>query len=237
MANEGSGSAAVQNRHDDDLRIERLTQLLSRFTTPEVASIVVAHPSARWRRCERRVVSVLFVDVRSFTAYAATVDPEDAAAVMNEIFSRVCEAVAQHGGMVNHFLGDGVLALFGAPDPLEDHARAAARAALRARDLIDALAESRHRDGLCPLRIGLAINTGALVAGCFGPRERLEYTVMGHTVNVAARLVAAAHAGQILVGQDTAQRLGAEFVTRDDGTTDLNGIGSTRRIELVQRAG
>ena len=134
---------------------------------------------------------------------------------------------------MNRFLGDGLLALFGAPLPLDNQASAGARAALKARASVERLAEARRMQGLEPLRIGLGINTGSLIAGCIGTSERTEYTVVGHAVNVASRLVSAAEPGQILVGPGTAALLDSGFAIRDRGVMDLKGVGPTPVFELL----
>ncbi len=152
---------------------------------------------------------------------------------MNVIFGCLYDAIGSEHGIVNRFMGDGMLALFGAPVPLENHACAAAAAALKARTAIELLAESRRTRGLDPLRIGLGINTGELVACCIGTPERTEYTVVGHAVNLASRLVAAADPGRILLGPETADRLRPRFEIGDRGTMELKGIGPTPVFELL----
>ena len=126
-----------------------------------------------------------------------------------------------------------MLAVFGAPDPLDDHAVVAATAALRARDLIETLGRTRRRADRESLQVGFSINTGEVVAGCFGPPERVEYAVLGHAVNLAARLVASARPGQILVGSGSAALLCSRFALRDDGVAQLKSIGLTQKIELI----
>jgi adenylate cyclase len=210
-----------------------LTDVLGKFASPEVARFVLSSPREFWNKAERRTVTTLFADVRGFTAFAARVPPEAALATMNAIFELLCDVVGREHGIVNRFLGDGMLALFGAPLALDDHASAAATAALKARASIDGWAEARRRRGLEPLRIGLGINTGSLIAGCVGTPARTEYTVMGHSVNLASRLVAAAEPSQILIGPETAALLPSTFDVRHKGVMDFKGVGPTRVFELL----
>jgi class 3 adenylate cyclase len=210
-----------------------LTDVLGKFASPEVARFALSAPKEFWNKAERRTVTTLFADVRGFTAFAARVPPEEALATMNDIFACLCEVVGSEHGIVSRFLGDGMLALFGAPLALDDHASAAARAALEARAKIDVWADARRRRGLEPLCIGLGLNTGSLIAGCVGTRERTEYTVVGHAVNVASRLVAAAEPSQILIGPGTAALLPWTFVVRDKGMMDFKGVGATPVFELL----
>jgi class 3 adenylate cyclase len=130
---------------------------------------------------ERREVSVMFVDVRDFTPFAEANTAEDTVARLNALFEIVVPAVVDAGGHVNKFLSDGALAVFGAPNDLADHADAAVTAAV----LIHRLVAERFGG---ELRIGIGINTGLVIAGTIGGAGKLEFTLIGDTVNVAARV-------------------------------------------------
>jgi class 3 adenylate cyclase len=130
---------------------------------------------------ERRQVTVMFVDVRDFTPFAEANSAEDTVARLNALFEIVVPAVVDAGGHVNKFLGDGALAVFGAPNDLADHADAAVDAAV----LIQRLVAERFGG---ELRIGIGINTGVVIAGTIGGAGKLEFTLIGDTVNVAARV-------------------------------------------------
>ncbi|MGB9307284.1 MAG: adenylate/guanylate cyclase domain-containing protein [Mycobacterium sp.] len=130
---------------------------------------------------ERREVTVMFVDIRDFTPFAEANSAEDTVARLNALFEIVVPAVVDAGGHVNKFLGDGALAVFGAPNDLADHADAAVKAAA----LIQRLVAERFGGAL---RIGIGINTGVVIAGTIGGGGKLEFTLIGDTVNVAARV-------------------------------------------------
>jgi len=130
---------------------------------------------------ERREVTVMFVDVRDFTPFAETHTAEDTVTRLNALFEIVVPAVVDAGGHVNKFLGDGALAVFGAPNDLAGHADAAVSAAA----LIHRLVAERFGE---ELRIGIGINTGKVIAGTIGGGSKLEFTLIGDTVNVAARV-------------------------------------------------
>ncbi len=130
---------------------------------------------------ERRQVTVMFIDIRDFTPFAEAHSAEDTVARLNALFEIVVPAVVDAGGHVNKFLGDGALAVFGAPNDLTGHADAAVRAAL----LIQSLVAERFAGAL---RIGIGINTGVVIAGTIGGGGKLEFTLIGDTVNVAARV-------------------------------------------------
>jgi adenylate cyclase len=130
---------------------------------------------------ERREVSVMFVDIRDFTPFAEANTAEDTVARLNALFEIVVPAVVDAGGHVNKFLGDGALAVFGAPNDLADHAEAAVSSAV----LIHRLVAERFGG---ELRIGIGINTGVVIAGTIGGAGKLEFTLIGDAVNVAARV-------------------------------------------------
>lgn len=213
--------------------LSTLRVMFGKFTTPEVASLILADPKDYWTKSERRTVTTLFADVRGFTSFAARVAPEEAVSTLNRIFAILCEVVAAEQGIVNRFLGDGLLAIFGTPFQLDDHASAAARAALRACAKMAQFAAERRAQGREALQIGLGLNTGSVIAGCIGTAERTEYTVVGHSVNVASRLVAIAEPGQILLGAGSAALIDDAMGVLERGTVDLKGIGPTVVYELV----
>jgi adenylate cyclase len=130
---------------------------------------------------ERREVTVMFVDVRDFTPFAEANTAEDTVARLNALFEIVVPAVVDAGGHVNKFLGDGALAVFGAPNDLADHTDAAVSAAKKIQRLV------AERFG-AELRTGIGINTGVVIAGTIGGGGKLEFTLIGDTVNVAARV-------------------------------------------------
>lgn len=186
----------------------RLREVFARYTS----DAVVAHALAGTSRAlagERREVTVLFVDVRNFTAFAESHPPETVVAALNDVLGRLADAVLTREGTVDKFLGDGLMAVFGAPNDLEDHPRRALAAAM---SMLHAV-EVRNRD--CPpdlvLEIGVAINTGSVIAGSIGNERRTEYTCIGDAVNVASRLCSLAAPGDVIVGGSTVAR----FADRD----------------------
>jgi class 3 adenylate cyclase len=160
---------------------------------------------------ERREVTVMFVDVRDFTPFAEANTAEDTVARLNALFEIVVPAVVDAGGHVNKFLGDGALAVFGAPNDLADHADAAVGAALRIQRLV-----VERLGG--ELRIGIGVNTGVVIAGTIGAGGKLEFTLIGDTVNVAARIeqLTKTTGDAILLTQQTVEAL----VARPPGLTD-----------------
>lgn len=166
---------------------------------PAVAPVAPVAP-----KDERRWATVVFVDLSGFTAIAERLDHEDVKALADSCAERVTEEVRRFGGTVINVMGDAVLAVFGAPVAHEDDAERAVRAGLAIREC----ALARHDDPASRIQVHVGINTGEVMAGALGPRERRDYTVMGDTVNTAARLMAAAGPGTVLVGEETYRATG-----------------------------
>ena len=148
---------------------------------------------------ERKLVTILFVDVSGFTALAEKMDPEAVRNLINACFERLVPVVETYGGTVTKFIGDAIEAVFGAPLTHENDPERAFRCAL---DIMDALAHFNAERGT-DLGLHLGINTGLVIAGGIGTRQRQDYAVTGDAINLAARLEDASQRGEILVGPDT----------------------------------
>jgi class 3 adenylate cyclase/tetratricopeptide (TPR) repeat protein len=148
---------------------------------------------------ERRTVTILFADISGFTALSEKLDPESVRNIVNECFDRLVPIVRRYGGTVDKFIGDEIMALFGAPHAHENDPERAVRAAL---DMMEAL-RTFNVDRGTDLGIHMGINTGLVVAGGIGSTSRQEYSVMGDAVNLASRLADASERGQILAGPET----------------------------------
>ena len=176
-------------------------------------------------------VTVMFIDIRGFTSFAERSSARDVVTTLNEYFGCVVPVVARHGGYANKFLGDGLLAVFGAPERRRDHADRAVAAALELAELVD----ERYGDGL---RVGIGVNSGPVVAGTMGGGGRVEFTVIGDAVNTAARVEQATRTtgDTVLITQAT-----EALLTRDVGgfverpTMELRGKSEQVRL-LAPRA-
>ncbi len=150
---------------------------------------------------ERRLVTVMFADISGFTTMSEKMDPEEVADIMNECFCLMGECIERHGGIIDKFMGDCVMALFGAPRTLEDAPHRALDTALELMNSIQEFNEKRKLSH--PLDIHIGINTGPVIAGMMGSDTRQDFTVMGDTVNLASRMVSVAEPGAILVTEKT----------------------------------
>lgn len=214
---------------------ERIRDTFGRFVSHDVAEAVLAGRVPL--EGERREVSILFQDIRGFTALSETRDPAALLQLLNQFFTEVVAAVEAEGGVVKQFLGDGVMALFGAPQPCADHAQRAVRAALGIVNRLHGLNEQLQGRGLAALQIGVGIHSGSVVAGLIGPDSRMEYGVVGDAVNLASRIEALTkdlHA-TILVSKEISAQLGPAF--RLGRTAVLPVKGRKHPVDVVEVLG
>lgn len=209
----------------------RVTQAFGRYLSPALVNRLAEHPEQLKLGGEARRVSVMMADLEGFTGFAEQheEDPEAVVARLNAIFAAVGDVVDRSGGYVDKFLGDGVMAIWGAPEAAGDPEAAAARTALACVEAVAAL------DGAPRLRVGLSV--GPVIAGNIGSRQRFAYTVIGAAVNRAARLeeLNKTYGTQILVDAEFLERLPAAFRTRRVGETTLRGM--TKQIEVHELLG
>ena len=179
---------------------ERVRKLFARYTSDAVVEEILKSGEEVVLTGEKREVTVLFADLRNFTGLAESLPPEQTVGVLNAVLGRLADAVLTCGGTLDKFLGDGLMAVFGAPVRREDDALRA----LQAAKMMMASVEGMRAPGEgAPLELGVGVNSGAAVVGNIGSAQRTEYTCIGDAVNVAARLCALAGPGEILVGQRT----------------------------------
>ena len=161
----------------------------------------VAEPKAETPATQRREVAVLFADVSGFTQMSERLDPEEVHALMNRCFAGLGEAIQNEGGYIDKYMGDNVMALFGAPIAHEDDPARACRAALAIQEFIAGFSQECERERGVKLRMRIGLNCGLVLAGGVGSDVRMDYTVMGDTVNLASRLESAAAPGTVLVSE------------------------------------
>jgi adenylate cyclase len=198
--------------------------LFGQYVSPEVARLAIE----REGKLEGEIVecSVLFVDIRRFTALAEVLPPARLIGTLNRYFERMLAEVEAEGGIVNKFGGDSLLAVFGSPlNPMEDHAQRAVRAALRMREALMAFNLEQAASELPQLRVGFGIATGELVAGNVGSKRKLEYTVIGDPVNLAARL------------QELTTNLGAEILMSAQTAELARDVASLRSLGEIEVRG
>jgi adenylate cyclase len=192
-------------------RREELTRAnFERFFAPGVAATIAASRSGVRPGGERRPVTVLYSDVRGFTGLAESLPPETVAALLSDYFAAMVELVFEHGGTLDKFIGDALLAVWGAPLAAPDDADRALAAARAMQAESRLLGERWEGQGRSRLAIGVGLHHGEAFTGTIGSPRRLDYTVIGDVVNVAARLCGAANEGEIVLSEAVRRRLASD---------------------------
>lgn len=181
----------------------RVRNIFQRYVAPDVVNEILNQPGELALGGKRRGLSVLFADVRGFTRMSEQMEPEDVVSRLNEILTRMTAVIFKYKGTLDKFIGDCVMAFYGAPVEQPDHAERAVRTAIEMQEELVKLEKMWKRSGQESMGMGIGINTGEMVVGNIGSLERLDYTVIGDNVNLSERLESSASAGQILISENT----------------------------------
>ena len=204
---------------------EKKRERLGRFLSPQVTSRILATSDSQESALgvpEVKEVSILFADIVGFTTMSEKMSPSQVALVLNDYLSRMTEVIFKYEGTLDKYIGDAIMAVFGAPLDMPDHAYRSIKVAL---EMQERLAEfnSDHKEGP-HLRIRIGINSGKAVAGEIGSVNKKEYTVLGDTVNIASRLESSvAKPGMVVVGENTHRMVAGQFECRSLGSFTLKG--------------
>jgi adenylate cyclase len=217
-------------------REAKLRTDLGRFLSKELVESIVGGRHDLALGGKRMMVTVLFADIVAFTPLAESRPAEYVVSLLNELFSVMSEVVFRHGGMIDKFIGDCLMAVWGAPVPDEAHAsHALAAAEDMMRFLETAAVEWREKYGV-EIRLGVGVNSGEVIVGNIGSDKRMEYTVVGDAVNVAARLEAIARPNQVLVGETTFDLVQGEFAMKLLGERKLTGRQKESKVYELETA-
>jgi adenylate cyclase len=209
---------------EDITEEKRIRSTMSRYMSKEVADQLLASGEAELGGKEQKV-TVMFSDIRRFTTISEQIGPRETVSLLNEYFTEMVDAIFHHGGILDKYMGDGIMALFGAPFVGETDADNALAAA---DDMMQRLAElnvRRAADGREPLDIGIGLSSGAVVVGNIGSARRLDYTVIGDTVNLASRL------------EGATKQYGAKIVMSEMTVRELRRPAILREIDLIRAKG
>ncbi len=218
-------------------REERIRQNLSRFFSPSVVAKIMSEEGQVSLGGEQKVATVLFCDIRGFTALVEKSETKMIVEMLNDFFNRMSEQIFLHDGTLDKYMGDCVMAVFGAPILHKDDAARAVRAALGMKWAVGELKNKWRREKNSELvegfDVGIGINTGELIAGNIGSEGRLEYTVIGDVVNLASRLEKLALPGQIIISESTYQQVKDEFEVKKLPEVEIKGKSQPVKIYEV----
>jgi adenylate cyclase len=223
------GASLEKKRLRDEQRA-----LVRRFATSEVAQDLQRSGFALGGK--RIHATVMFCDIRGFTALVESQSPEETIDLLNTYYTLMFDVISSHGGVVNQMIGDGLMAMFGAPLPLPNCEASAVAAALEMIELIEQFNIDRNAAQKAAIRIGIGIASGDVVAGYTGTQQRATYTCIGDTVNLAARLEAHTKVaeGNILIDEATKCALGKSVTTRELGQVQFKGKAATLNVVAVE---
>jgi class 3 adenylate cyclase len=217
---------------------EKLRDLFGRYVSREVSEAILSGRVSL--KGERKTITCLYVDMRGSTTFAEQHKPEDVMSALNEYFEVIILAVEAHGGIVNRFVGDEAVCIFGAPTEYPNHAERAISAALAMRHGLAYLNEKRAAQNLPVLKFGMGLNTGLVIAGATGSEERQEYTLIGDAMNVGARIEQLNKTfpdHDILLSEFTRAALGendAAYAFVDLGSVEIRGKSQPARVFAIQ---
>lgn len=214
---------------------EMIKRAFTRYVAREVVEEILKDPERLVLTGERRDVTVLFCDVRGFTPLSERLSPEEVVSLLNEFYTLMIDTTFKHDGTLDKFLGDAVMSIFGAPIPHPDHSIRAIRTALAMQAGVEELSKRRMEAGKEPIAVGIGVSAGEAVAGTVGTENRMEYTVIGDRVNLAARLEANAKPGQILMSQWTYEKVRDLVDVRPLGIMKVKG--KEEQVEVYEVLG
>ena len=212
---------------------ERLRDAFGRYVARELADDVMKNGVLLG--CREVSATVLFADIRDFTAMSETMAPQNVVNLLNQYFSAMEPMIKEEGGWINKFGGDSLLAVFGVLPPDNQHTQHAIVAALKMRKALARFNKERKQQGAYALRIGMGIHTGLMVAGSVGSENRMEYTVIGDAVNVASRIegLTKKWGNDILISEEVAEALHNRFILKAMPKTEVRGISHPIQVYAV----
>ncbi len=217
------------------LREMQIRSNLERFHSPDVVNTIMEESAERGTlslKVEEKVATALFIDIQNFTLLAERLSPQEVASVLNEYFSIMTDIIFEYDGTLDKYIGDAIMATFGAPYSHGNDAEKAVLAALKMRRELRNLIKRKGKRHRFDVRIG--INSGNVVAGYIGSTKRLEYTVLGDVVNVASYLESIAKPNEILIGEETFRQVNKLFILEEAGKKKVKrGISEVRFYRVI----
>jgi adenylate cyclase len=225
----GNLAAAFNEMNDKLWKNSLMQESFGKYVGTEILEMIMANPQSTWLKGHRNEATVLFADIRGFTPYSESKEPEQVVAMLNTYFEIATNAILEYGGYVDKFVGDAVLGVFGVPVYRKNHVERAAKAALQ---LQRKLQEESKRGNKLYAAVGVGIDTGIIVSGNIGSQVKMEYTVIGNCVNTASRLSGLAKPGEIIISKNVCSAIG-DIVTFEK--LPLQKIkGKTQPVEVFK---
>ncbi|MEB3338399.1 MAG: adenylate/guanylate cyclase domain-containing protein, partial [Leptolyngbyaceae bacterium] len=203
---------------------DEMRRTFGRYLTDEVVSNLLETPGGLQLGGARRKVTVLFSDLRGFSAMSERITPEEVVNVLNLYLKIMADVVSQYQGTINEIMGDGILIMFGAPLYREDDADRAVACAIAMQQAMDTVNEQMRQRDFPELQMGIGINTGEVIVGNIGSDKRAKYTIIGAHVNLAARVEACTVGGQVLISENTYKEIGSILQIDGEMQVELKGI-------------
>ena len=219
----------------ESLEQRRLRRVLGRSVDAHVLDRILANPSVDILKGERVVLTVLYGDLRGSTELAQQLNPEMLVEFVNDYLRRMAQVLYAYEGTLDKFIGDEVMALFGAPLPQPDHPLRAVRVGVAMQNAHQQLMADWTARGIKPAALGIGIATGEVTVGEFGCEQRTDYTIIGHTANLGARICGVAKAGEVLISQETYDLIKDEVEVTPRSGVQLKGINHTVTVYAVDR--
>lgn len=186
---------------------EIIQDAFGKYVTPEIVDMILQNQEEKWLQGQKIDATVMFADIRGFTSFSEKTTPEEVVNVLNSHFTMTTEIIFKYGGHVDKFIGDEIMAVFGALIEHEDHPARAVMAAVAIQNELRAINLKMETSGNKPVRVGIGINTGDVIAGNIGSKKRMEYTVIGDTVNLASRITGLAGPDEVIISDSVYQKI------------------------------
>jgi adenylate cyclase len=213
---------------------EIIQDAFGKYVAPEVVDMILKHPDEKWLKGKKLEATVMFADIRGFTSFSENTIPEEVIAVLNNYFTLATEIIFQYDGHVDKFIGDEVMAVFGVLLEHEDHPARAVMAALALQKELNTANLKLENSGKKPVKVGIGINVGELIVGNIGSKKRMEYTVIGDTVNFASRLTRLAGPDEIIISDSVYQKVSEVVIVEALDSVMVKGKSAPVKIYRVK---
>ena len=213
---------------------DRIRSTFGRYVTREVVNRLLESKDGLKLGGEAREITMIMSDLRGFTVLASSMPPEQVLKFLNRYLGKMVDILLDHRGIIDEIIGDGILAFFGAPEPMENHPAAAVSCALSMQAAMEEVNTLNERDGLPRLQMGVAVNTGRVVVGNIGSEKRSKYGAVGSEVNFTGRMESFSVGGQVLVSQSTYDKLSGILQVKDVLEVEMKGVPGKVRLYDVK---